>query len=254
MKLNHPLLDVPVSLSTLRGLVLCALIGAGALGCAREAAPGTTPAAEPAAGTGAGDEGATPPTEGTAEPGDQSGLASGGQADAPTDSTATEPAADAPVEPVDDEPPVVVDMTPAAAPTICAALVDEPESVRRCAFLRGGVSLPGGARADVLELAYDSVEVGEVFEAYLVVRMPNEEFPVTRQLGERTDVPGMSTDYTLGRLERTPSGVRIRVTNTDTTYPDTGMPGPGRAEVERARLVVTCTLDAETQYYDCERD
>lgn len=254
MKLNHLLLNVAVSSSTLRGLALCALLGTGALGCAREATPGTTPAAEPAVSTGPGDEGATPPPEGTADPDGQAGTASGGQVEALTDGAPMEPAAVASVEAPAEDAPVVVDMTPAAAPAICAALASEPESVRRCTFLRGGVSLPGGARADLLELAYDSAEVGEVFEAYLVVRMPNEEYPVTRLLGERTDVPGMSTDYTLGRLERTPSGVRVRVTNTDTTYPDTGMPGPGRAEVERARLVVTCTLDAETQYYDCERD
>jgi hypothetical protein len=107
----------------------------------------------------------------------------------------------------------------------------------------------------VLELQYDSVEIGEIVQAYLVVRIPIDEYPTTLLLGERTDEPGMSTTYSLGRLERTRTGVRIRVTDTSTIYPNTGDPSrPTGAEVERARYVATCTLDAETHYYDCARE
>ena len=236
-----------------RGLALCALLSVpacvGALGCARETTPVTTPAAAPASSTGVADESAeSEPGGGPLDPDGHPQAEASGQDDV------AQPVVEAPAEPPAADVPVVVDMTPAAAPAICAALADEPESVRRCAFLRGGLSLPGGARADVLELTYDSGEIGEIVQAHLVVRIPIDEYPTTQLLGERSDVPGMSSTYSLGRLERTPSGLQIRVTRTDTTYPDTGGPGPGRAEVERSRLVVTCTLDAETQYYDCARD
>ena len=210
------------------------------LGCAHESVPAAT----------------TPPTT-EAEP---------ETTEADTDTTAVdatdEPAATvaevepAPTpEPVEEPPPPEpVDMTPAAAPALCASLV-EPGTLRRAAFKRGGVTLHNDWRADVLECAFRA-EVGVEVSAYLVLRSASAApfAPAPQVLGSSYDIPGMSVSYRLGPIERTSTGIRIRVTDTETIYPDTGYPGSGRADVTRSQLVVTCTLDAEFGAYDCERE
>lgn len=158
-------------------------------------------------------------------------------------------------EPAEEPPLVPVDMTPAAAPALCASLVNEPDGLQRSEFKRGGITLPGDARADVLECTYNEPTNGEMVAAYLVIRVTGEEFVTSEALGEAYDVPGMSTSYRLGRLERAGTGVRIRVTNTDTIYPDTGDPeSSSRPEVESARVNVSCTRDAESGIFDCLRE
>jgi hypothetical protein len=159
-------------------------------------------------------------------------------------------------EPADEPPPIVpVDMTPAAAPALCADLVPTPETLQRSEFRRGGIALPANARADVLECHYSDDVNGDVVTAYLVVRSAGEEEVTTEELGQAFEVPGMASSYRLGRLERTPSGCRIRVTGADTYYGDTGDPdSSGAPEVDSAVFVFTCTLNAEYQLYDCERN
>jgi hypothetical protein len=185
---------------------------------------------------------------------------------AETDTTAgeatTEPAATVAVvepppdaEPVEEPPPPEpIDMTPAAAPALCESLVPEPETLQRSEFKRGGVTLPNDSRADVLECQYHDTVSGDVVVAYLVVRSAGADYATTEELGQSYDVPGMTSSYRLGRIERMATGVRIRVTGADTYYPDTGDPdSSGRGEVDSARVVVTCTFNAEYESYECER-
>ncbi|MCB9661704.1 MAG: hypothetical protein H6726_28925 [Sandaracinaceae bacterium] len=172
-------------------------------------------------------------------------------ADSEPPSGADEPveASTAPTEPI--QP---IDMTPAAAPALCADLVDDPDLVRSCAFLRGGVTLPEAARADVLEFVVDDTSYGETRRAYLVVRTPGVDYTTTRELGEAYDIPGSSVGYRLGRLQRTAQGVRIQVTLTDETFAYTGEPGVhGPRDVETVRAMFVCTRQ-DDGYYDCDRD
>lgn len=205
-------------------------------GCAHEIAPAATP----------------PVTE--AEPETTATAADATAADATAEPAATvavvEPPPDA--EPVEEPEPV--DMTPAAAPALCESLVPEPETLQRSEFKRGGVTLPNDSRADVLECEYLDPVNGEVVVAYLVVRSAGADYATTEELGQSYDVPGMTSSYRLGRIERTSTGVRVRGTGTDTYYPETGDPdSSGRAEVDSSRLVVTCTFNAEYGSYECER-
>ena len=210
------------------------------MGCAHESAPAatTTPVAEPEPEITA-TEADTMADDATAEPA--------------ATVAAVEPQPDP--EPVEEPPPPEpVDMTPAAAPALCESLVPEPETLQRSEFKRGGVTLPNDSRADVLECQYLDPVNGEVVVAYLVVRSAGADYATTEELGQAYDVPGMASSYRLGRIERMATGVRIRVTGTDTYYPETGDPdSSGRAEVDSSRVAVTCTFNAEYESYECER-
>lgn len=227
-------------------IVLHALAALG--GCARTPATldSTTPTEVQATGELVPAPAATPLTPPPAEPEESAqsatSLASGAAAD-PVPAPEEEPL----------DPPV--DMTPAAAPTICASLEDDPSSLRRSAFRRGGVTLADGSRADVLECASSDAVNGETVRAYLVIRTPGEAYVTSTMLGEAYDVPGNSLSYRLGRLERRPTGVRMQATQTDTIYPCTGDPSEScPPEVERARVTVSCARDPEYGTYDCERE
>lgn len=213
-----------------------------ALGCTRESVPAasTAPVTQ-----------AAPPTTGEPD-------TTGGDAPVePTTAVAEQEPQEPPPSPEPAEeppPPEPVDMTPAAAPALCASLVGEPDTLRRSEFKRGGVTLPNDSRADVLECEYLDPTSGEVVAAFLVIRTAGADYVTTEDLGQAYEVPGMTAAYRLGRIERVATGVRIRVTGTDTFYPETGDPdSSGRAEVESSRVVVTCTLNAEYGSYDCER-
>lgn len=170
-----------------------------------------------------------------------------------TTAVADEPASAA--EPAEEPPLVPVDMTPAAAPALCASLVNEPDGLQRSEFKRGGITLPGDARADVLECTYNEPTNGEMVAAYLVIRVTGEEFVTSEALGEAYEVPGNSVSYRLGRVERVGTGVRIRVTNTDTIYPNTGYPeASSRPEVDNSRREINCTRDAESGMFECVRE
>ena len=210
------------------------------MGCAHESAPAATtaPVTEPEPETTA-TETETTATDSTAEP-------------EATVAVVEPPPAAEPVE--EPPPPEPIDMTPAAAPALCESLVPEPEALQRSEFKRGGVTLPNDSRADVLECEYLDPTSGEVVVAYLVIRSAGVDYVTTEDLGQSYEVPGMTASYRLGRIERMATGVRIRVTGTDTFHPDTGDPdSSGRAEVESSRVVVTCTFNAEYESYECER-
>lgn len=210
------------------------------MGCAHESAPAATTA---------------PITEPEPE-------STAGESDTAAGNATPEPAATAVVEtppnpePAEEPPPPVpVDMTPAAAPALCASLVNEPDGLQRSEFKRGGITLPGDARADVLECAYNDPTNGEVVAAYLIIRVTGDDFVTSEELGEAYEVPGNSVSYRLGRVERVGTGVRIRVTNTDTIYPNTGDPeASSRPEVDNSRREINCTRDAESGMFECARE
>lgn len=212
-------------------------------GCAHESAPATTtPVSEREQ-----EPTASPETDTAAEPAEPVVEPSVAEEEPPP----SPPPAEEPPP-----PPPPVDMTPAAAPALCAGLVGDLGSLQRSEIKRGGIALPGDARADVVECVYNEPMYGEVVAAYLVIRIAGESEVASEELGQTYDVPGESVTYRLGRIERAGEGVRVRVTLTDTIYPDTGEPGSNRREVDTSRRTVTCARepDPEFVYYVCERE
>lgn len=216
-------------------------------------------AREPSASTAAPDriEGLAATTGSEATEGESASTATGDQDPSVDTRTADLDEADEGVESEvedEDEEFEPIDMSPAAAPGLCEALVDEPGSLRGSAFLRGGLVISDDSRADVLECRSMDPMYGELTVAYLVIRVAGEEEPTTEELAEAYDVPGESLAYRLSRIGRRGGEISIDVTVTDTIYPDTGVPGSRRRDVERSRVHVVCTQFPEEREYACEKE
>jgi hypothetical protein len=158
--------------------------------------------------------------------------------------------------------PVSLDMTEGDALRLCASLQwsQDQSTFTRREFMPGGVRLRRNSRADVLECEHTDSRAGTWVTAYLVVRWVDQDSErgehYAEELGESYAYafPDPSATYRLGRIERTSTGARIRVTGAETSYPGEGEPDfSGRAEVESWSVVVFCTYNAEDLYYECDR-
>ncbi len=157
----------------------------------------------------------------------------------PTADRATEPSL-APPQP--GNPPASTHAAP-DADRLCAQAREwefDEEQVLSCKLGAGVAAGPG--RVDILEVTIEEAGYGEMTHALLVLQSPGEE-PLFEALGEAHDVPGESVSYSLSPLQVDGDRVGVTVTETTTTYPNTGDPdGPSGEYDETSSRTLVCDL------------
>ncbi len=150
------------------------------------------------------------------------------------------------------DPPVPVapslTATAADAQALGALLSEEvlDEPTYECTLSHGLVVADRG-RADVLECKTEAVQLDEV--AYLVLRLPDDD-PRFEALATGYEVPGEGCSYTLSTPTFDGSTLRMTVTETTTTYGNTGDPDEDPDESsEVMSTVLRCGLPDD----GCER-
>ncbi|MEZ4338186.1 MAG: hypothetical protein R3B82_16315 [Sandaracinaceae bacterium] len=143
----------------------------------------------------------------------------------------------------------------ARARALCDELEPEVEH-GRCAFWGDGITLPGGARVEVLEAAGSRDDGVEQTVAYLILDRPGEE-RVTATVVQSEDYGGGGewTDHELGELTLDGGNVSLTYTVRDRVYACTG--GPPECSPEESQevttlgergAVITCPIAPEPDY------